>query len=86
MLLAGAASGPVWSQSLGAYPFTLGVASGDPAPDGFVIWTRLAIRPLQPVGGMDRIAYALYAQVKPAVMFEAVVRALRKTSKGVKIE
>ena len=24
------------------YPFTLGVASGDPWPDGFVIWTRLA--------------------------------------------
>ena len=23
-------------------PFTLGVASGDPLPDGFVIWTRLA--------------------------------------------
>jgi phosphodiesterase/alkaline phosphatase D-like protein len=27
------------------YPFTLGVASGDPAPDGFVIWTRLAPAP-----------------------------------------
>jgi alkaline phosphatase D len=26
-------------------PFTLGVASGDPAADGFVIWTRLAPRP-----------------------------------------
>lgn len=23
------------------YPFTLGVASGDPTPDGFVLWTRL---------------------------------------------
>lgn len=27
-------------------PFTLGVASGDPVPDGFVIWTRLAPEPL----------------------------------------
>lgn len=27
-------------------PFTLGVASGDPAPDGFVVWTRLAPEPL----------------------------------------
>jgi len=27
-------------------PFTLGVASGDPAPDGAVIWTRLAPHPL----------------------------------------
>ncbi len=33
-------------------PFQLGVASGDPAPDGFVLWTRLATRPLDPGGGM----------------------------------
>ncbi len=33
------------------HPFQLGVASGDPAPDGFVIWTRLAPRPLEG-GGM----------------------------------
>ena len=25
------------------YPFTLGVASGQPSPDGFVLWTRLAL-------------------------------------------
>src|SRR5262245_42049744 len=31
--------------------FTLGVASGDPSPDGFVIWTRLAPKPLEG-GGM----------------------------------
>ena len=29
----------------GGYPFTLGIASGDPAPDGFVLWTRLAPEP-----------------------------------------
>ncbi|MFF5263788.1 alkaline phosphatase D family protein [Actinomadura viridis] len=34
------------------YPFTLGVASGDPLPDGVVIWTRLAPDPLEPFGGM----------------------------------
>ncbi|MGZ8997260.1 MAG: alkaline phosphatase D family protein [Allosphingosinicella sp.] len=34
------------------YPFSLGVASGDPAPDGFVIWTRIAPEPLAPDGGM----------------------------------
>ena len=34
------------------YPFQLGVASGDPTPDGFVIWTRLAPRPLEPGHGM----------------------------------
>jgi len=37
-----------------AYPFSLGVASGDPAPDGMVLWTRLAPEPLVPGGGMPR--------------------------------
>lgn len=32
-------------------PFTLGVSSGDPAADGFVLWTRLAPDPLND-GGM----------------------------------
>ncbi|WP_436495199.1 alkaline phosphatase D family protein [Actinokineospora sp. HUAS TT18] len=38
-----------------AYPFTLGVASGEPAADGFVIWTRLAPSPLNSdgLGGMS---------------------------------
>ncbi|MBR0673128.1 alkaline phosphatase D family protein [Neoroseomonas soli] len=39
-----------------SFPFTLGVSSGDPAPDGFVIWTRLAPEPLQPDGGTVRAA------------------------------
>ncbi len=34
------------------YPFTLGVASGDPAADGFVLCTRLAPRPVEGDGGM----------------------------------
>ncbi|PYD62750.1 alkaline phosphatase D family protein [Gluconacetobacter entanii] len=33
-------------------PFQLGVASGDPSSDGFVIWTRLAPAPLSPDAGM----------------------------------
>jgi alkaline phosphatase D len=33
-------------------PFQLGVASGEPAPDGFVLWTRLAPQPLEQGGGM----------------------------------
>lgn len=35
-------------------PFTLGVASGEPWPDGFVIWTRLAANPVAEdgLGGM----------------------------------
>lgn len=34
------------------YPFSLGVMSGDPTADGFVLWTRLAPDPLNG-GGMD---------------------------------
>ncbi len=35
------------------YPFSLGVASGDPLPDGVVLWTRLAPDPLNG-GGMPQ--------------------------------
>ena len=34
-------------------PFSLGVASGDPTPNGAMLWTRVAPDPLQPLGGMD---------------------------------
>ena len=41
-------------------PFTLGVASGNPRPDGGVLWTRLAPEPLSPdperPGGMPPAA------------------------------
>ena len=33
-------------------PFTLGIASGDPLPQRFVLWTRLAPDLLDPMGGM----------------------------------
>lgn len=36
------------------YPFSLGVASGDPSPDGMVLWTRLAPKPLEAGGGMSQ--------------------------------
>ena len=39
-------------QLFAAYPFRLGIAAGDPAADGFVIWTRLAPDPLAEHGGM----------------------------------
>jgi alkaline phosphatase D len=32
------------------FPFTLGIASGDPLPDGVVLWTRLAPSPLNADG------------------------------------
>jgi alkaline phosphatase D len=38
-----AGSGTTWHNG---DPFSLGVASGEPSPDGFVLWTRLAPDPL----------------------------------------
>lgn len=49
--------GGVWgSPVFAASPFALGVASGDPAPDGFVLWTKIAPRPFERDGGMPRKA------------------------------
>uniref|UniRef100_UPI00351A68B5 PhoD-like phosphatase N-terminal domain-containing protein n=1 Tax=Dankookia rubra TaxID=1442381 RepID=UPI00351A68B5 len=48
-LAALAAAQPARAQPVfGRYPFRLGVASGDPWPDGVVLWTRLAPDPLAP--------------------------------------
>lgn len=57
-MAAGMAAAPFLAGSAGAvaagsprfvdYPFKLGVASGDPLPDGVVIWTRLAPVQLDP--------------------------------------
>ena len=41
---------------------------------------------LQPVGGMDRIAEALYAQVKPSVRLRTPVTAIRRIGERVRIE
>ena len=40
---------------LPADPFALGVASGDPLADGFILWTRLAPEPLETSGGMPDV-------------------------------
>lgn len=56
-------------------PFALGVASGDPLPDGFVIWTRLAPSPLAEngKGGMSDHAYPVSWQVATDERFRRVV-------------
>ena len=54
------------------YPFSLGVASGDPAPDGFVIWTRLAPKPLDG-GGMPEENVEVSWQVADDEKFSKVV-------------
>lgn len=58
-------------------PFTLGVASGDPEPDGFVIWTRLALEPLAAdgLGGMPSSTFQVNWQVATDERFENVVKA-----------
>ena len=50
---------------LRAYPFTLGIASGEPWPDGFVLWTRLALDPLADdgLGGMPARSVAVEWEV-----------------------
>ncbi|MEV4754991.1 alkaline phosphatase D family protein [Micromonospora sp. NPDC049559] len=54
--------------------FTLGVASGDPAPDGFVLWTRLAPRPFEPAGGMPARPVPVQWQVAEDARFGRIVR------------
>jgi monoamine oxidase len=41
---------------------------------------------LQPVGGMDRIAHAIYERVKPAVRLRSPVTAIRRAGNRVRIE
>lgn len=55
-------------------PFALGVASGDPAPDGFVLWTRLTPRPLEEHGGMPAAAVAVRWEVAEDPRFARVVQ------------
>lgn len=57
-------------------PFTLGVASGDPSPDGFVLWTRLAPDPLSDDGrgGMPERFHEVRWEVASDEGFRSVVR------------
>ena len=47
----------------GKNPFTLGVASGDPRPDGVVLWTRLAPDPLNGGGLPPDQAYEVHWRI-----------------------
>jgi alkaline phosphatase D len=57
-------------------PFTLGVASGDPAPNGVVLWTRLAPDPfaVDGKGGMPATPVRVEYEVALDERFRAVVR------------
>lgn len=56
------------------YPFTLGVASGDPWPDGFVIWTRLAPFPLELNSGMPNAVYSVGWEISEDEHFNKIVQ------------
>jgi monoamine oxidase len=49
------------------------------------IWDMQATM-LQPIGGMDRIAHAIYEQVKPTVRLNTPVKAIRRIGGRVRIE
>ena len=57
-------------------PFTLGIASGDPDPGGFVLWTRLAPEPLAEdgYGGMPDTPVPVHWQVFADPAGKRVVR------------
>ena len=55
------------------YPFTLGVASGDPEPDGVVIWTRLSPSPLSG-DSLPEIPIATTWEIATDESFQHIVR------------
>jgi alkaline phosphatase D len=74
--LAGCAAAP---PRFTAYPFALGVASGSPRPDGVVLWTRLAPRPLEG-GGMDPQPVEVRWEVAEDEGFRRIVRTGKATA------
>jgi alkaline phosphatase D len=64
---------PSDSVSTLATPFTLGVASGDTAPDGMVLWTRLAPDPLNG-GGMPPLPILVRWRIAHDAQLQQVVQ------------
>ncbi|HUR06448.1 MAG TPA: alkaline phosphatase D family protein [Nonomuraea sp.] len=64
------------SRGLTTDPFTLGVASGDPDHEGFVLWTRLAQQPLAEdgFGGMPQRPFPVLWQIYSDERCRRVVR------------
>jgi alkaline phosphatase D len=57
-----------------SYPFTLGVASGDPLPDSVVLWTRLAPNPVVTGEGLMDRRYPIDWRVATDENFTNVVK------------
>lgn len=58
-----------------ANPFSLGVASGEPSSDGFVIWTRIAPEPFGFRGGMTMLPVDVAWEIAADEAMQQVVRA-----------
>ncbi len=73
---------PVLAQVAANGPFTQGVASGDPAADGFVIWTRLAPDPLAAdgLGGLPGPADVRWTVYADDALTQAVAKGVATTS------
>lgn len=56
-----------------SYPFTLGVASGDPTSDSVVLWTRLAVEALVGVGAQSSDIAVTY-EISDSESFNNIVR------------
>jgi alkaline phosphatase D len=56
-----------------AFPFSLGVAAGDPSPDGFVLWTRIAPDPLDDHGGLPMAPLPVRWEVAADEDFRSIV-------------
>ncbi len=65
----------------GSYPFSLGVASGDPVGDGFVIWTRLAPDPFDPMSVSSDIVPVIWEVASDARMRNVVQRGVRPATR-----
>ncbi len=59
---------------LRANPFLLGVASGDPEPDGFVLWTRLSTDTRRGDGALPTTAIPVQWEVATDVGFRRIVQ------------
>ena len=70
LLLVGARS----SADAPGYPFSLGIASGEPWPDSVVLWTRLAPEPLRGDGGMPARPVPVRWELADDARFTRIVR------------
>jgi alkaline phosphatase D len=62
------------------YPFSLGIASGDPTATSVMLWTRLAPRPHDPDGGMAGLRVGVNWEVSDDESFATIVKRGRATA------